>query len=104
MQKTSLLCLPNVPAVVLMATLLCASSAWAGPGERTLYAFEGGSSSGVGPFGAMIFDKSGNLYGLSNGGGSNNSGAIFKLTPSETGKWTESVIYSSWLRTLRGRT
>ncbi len=41
----------------------------------------------------MIFDDAGNLYGLS-GGGANNSGAVFKLTPSGTGSWTESVIYN----------
>lgn len=41
----------------------------------------------------MIFDSTGSLYGLA-GGGVNNAGAIFKLTPSRTGNWTESVIYS----------
>jgi len=91
-EKRSLSCVLNFP-VALIAVLLCASFAWAGPGERTIYEFPGGSS-GLEPFGTMIFDKTGSLYGLAAGGGANNAGAVFKLTPSETGSWTESVIYS----------
>jgi uncharacterized repeat protein (TIGR03803 family) len=93
MQKRnrSVLCVLNFAMTALMV-LLCASFAWAGAGERTLYAFTGGSNAAV-PYGTMIFDSTGSLYGLA-GGGANNDGAVFKFTRSGTGSWTESVIYS----------
>jgi uncharacterized repeat protein (TIGR03803 family) len=89
--KRSWLCVLNFLVAVLMV-MLCSSFAWAGPGERSLYSFAGGSN-GAYPDGGMIFDNTGSLYGVS-GGGANNDGAIFKLTPSGTGSWTESAIYS----------
>jgi uncharacterized repeat protein (TIGR03803 family) len=85
--KRSWLCLSNFLMIVL-----CVNFAWAGSGERTLYTFTGGSNADV-PSGTMIFDSTGNLYGLA-GGGVNDAGAVFKLTPSGKGSWTESVIYS----------
>lgn len=90
-RKRSVLCVLNFAMAALMV-LLCASLAWAGPRERTLYTFAGGSNGDV-PSGTLIFDSNGNLYGLS-GGGANGAGAIFQLTPSGSGSWTESVIYS----------
>ena len=45
------------------------------------------------PYGGVIFDAAGNLYGASVAGGAAGGGAVFKLTPS-AGGWTESVIYS----------
>ncbi|MFZ0770715.1 MAG: choice-of-anchor tandem repeat GloVer-containing protein [Candidatus Sulfotelmatobacter sp.] len=90
--KRSLSCLLKFPVAALITVLLCASFAWAGPGGRTIYSFPGGSNA-ANPDGSMIFDNGGSLYGVA-GGGANNAGAVFKLTPSGTGSWTESVIYS----------
>jgi uncharacterized repeat protein (TIGR03803 family) len=66
--------------------------------ESVLYSFAGGSSDGMYPYGGVTFDKSGNLYGTTVGGGSGSScgdgcGTVFKLAPSVSG-WSESVIYS----------
>ncbi len=44
-------------------------------------------------FGSLVFDASGNIYGATQGGGSQNFGTVFKLTPSG-GSWTESVLHS----------
>ena len=44
------------------------------------------------PFGGVIFDAAGNLYGLADGG-ANGGGAVYKLTPSG-GSWTLSVLYN----------
>jgi uncharacterized repeat protein (TIGR03803 family) len=77
----------------LVAVLLCANSASAGPSEKTLYSFAGGGA-GSYPYGTMIFDNTGNLYGLAGAGGVNGGPAVFKLTPSGSGSWTESLIYS----------
>jgi len=62
--------------------------------ETVLYTFcpsgDGGCTDGMSP-NAVIADKEGNLYGTTtNGGGSSNSGVVFKLDP--TG--AETVLYS----------
>ena len=58
-----------------------------------LYSFTGGAD-GANPFFAeVVFDKSGNLYGTTVGGGTNKLGAVFELMPSASG-WTETVLYS----------
>jgi uncharacterized repeat protein (TIGR03803 family) len=65
--------------------------------ETVLYNFQGGSDGGF-PYGGVIFDQSGNLYGsTSEGGGTSCSygcGLIFKLTLQSNGSWTESVLHS----------
>lgn len=43
--------------------------------------------------GSLVFDAEGNLYGATTGGGSQNYGTVFKLTPGG-GSWTESVLHS----------
>jgi uncharacterized repeat protein (TIGR03803 family) len=60
--------------------------------EKVLYEFLGGSD-GAAPFGGVIFDPAGNLYGTTAEGGSAKLGTVFKLTPS-AGSWTESVLHS----------
>jgi uncharacterized repeat protein (TIGR03803 family) len=42
----------------------------------------------------LVADAGGNLYGTTNQGGAYEVGTVFKLTPSASGAWTESVIYS----------
>lgn len=70
--------------------------------ETVLYAFTRGRD---GEFGRtpVIFDSSGNLYGMTSDGGDfrlpcQNStfgcGVVFKLTPTGQGPWTESVLYA----------
>lgn len=61
--------------------------------ETVLYSFTGGTD-GANPYYAdVIFDKAGNLYGTTVGGGANNLGVVFELTPSSDG-WTETVLHS----------
>ncbi len=59
-----------------------------------LYNFPGSPDAGE-PDAGLIFDKSGNLYGISHMGGYD-YGTVFKLSPpvSPGGAWTESVLYS----------
>ena len=62
--------------------------------ELVLYKFTGGSDGGN-PFGGLIMDSSGNLYGTTEyGGGSQNDGNVFKLAPKVGGGYTESVLYN----------
>ena len=60
--------------------------------ESLIYSFTQGGD-GQHPWGGVIFDQSGNLYGTTTYGGAYGSGAIYKLTPSGSG-WTESLLYS----------
>jgi len=58
----------------------------------TLYSFKD-QPDGASPYGGVIFDKSGNLYGTTYYAGANDVGTVYKLTHNG-GSWTESVIYS----------
>jgi len=59
--------------------------------ESTLYSFAGGLA-GAGPQGGLIFDKSGNLFGVAGGG--LDAGVVFELTPHIDGTWTEQLLYT----------
>jgi len=64
-----------------------------------LYNFTGGADGGF-PAGNLIFDAAGNLYGVTNGGGNlaactgGGCGVVFKLSPSSSGTWTETVLHT----------
>ena len=60
-----------------------------------LYSF-GSGSDGAFPFGSMIFDSKGELYGTTAYGGSSGGGTVFQLSPptSSGGSWAETVLYS----------
>jgi len=60
--------------------------------ETVLYSFTGGVD-GANPYGPVLFDSVGNLYGTTENGGAAGGGTVFKLTHSGTG-WTEAVLYS----------
>jgi len=57
-----------------------------------LYAFKD-SPDGALPYGGLIFDKAGNLYGTTYYAGLHDVGTIYKLTQIN-GSWTETVLYS----------
>jgi hypothetical protein len=72
--------------------------------ETVLYNFQG-NKDGQLPYGSLVFDKQGNLYGATYYGGGFGScnepfdhhcGTIFELSPPQKkgGKWTEKVLYS----------
>ena len=68
--------------------------------HTVLYAFAGGAD-GADPEGEVVFDKNGNLYGTTNYGGTGAAncfgspcGTIFELTPTASGPWTHTVLYS----------
>jgi uncharacterized repeat protein (TIGR02543 family) len=61
--------------------------------ETVLYSF-GNGSDGVNPYGGLIFDNSGNLYGTTVNGGANGGGTAFEVSPNGGGGWAETVLYS----------
>jgi len=67
--------------------------------EKILYQFSGGNDGGT-PFGGLLFDQAGNLFGTaSNGGfharncGNYGCGNAFKLTRGSNGVWKETVLH-----------
>jgi uncharacterized repeat protein (TIGR03803 family) len=60
--------------------------------EKILYSFQSGTD-GAYPSAGLIFDGSGNLYGVTSYGGAYSSGTVFELTP-KGGGWTETILHS----------
>jgi len=67
--------------------------------KTTLYAFQNQSDGGS-PTGDLVFDSAGNLYGTTEYGGTLGGnctygcGTVYELSPSSSGGWTETVLYS----------
>ena len=60
---------------------------------KTLYSFKG-APDGVFPYGALLFDAAGNLYGTTYYGGTSGLGTVYQLSPNGPGEWSETVLYS----------
>jgi uncharacterized repeat protein (TIGR03803 family) len=60
--------------------------------EKILYSFQAGSD-GYSPYAGLIFDRLGNGYGATTGGGTGGGGTVFELSPSGEG-WTFTLLYS----------
>ena len=73
-----------------------AEGAWT---ETVLHSFGYDSSDGAGPFGNLIIDSTGSLYGTTSQGGiygclcSSIGGTVFKLTPGSDETWTERILH-----------
>jgi len=89
--------------LIWISAFLFAASLWtparaAGASEGVLYSFQGGSD-GAFPRGPLVSDPQGNLYGVTDTGGSTNCtegcGTVFELSPPSHagGPWTETVLY-----------
>jgi uncharacterized repeat protein (TIGR03803 family) len=59
--------------------------------ESLLYSF-GSGSDGATPYGGLIFDASGNLYGTTSAGGANGYGTVFQLVAASS--WEENILYN----------
>jgi uncharacterized repeat protein (TIGR03803 family) len=74
--------------------LFLAASAWAAT-ETVLWSFNPlQGDAGFPSANALISDGSGNFYGSTTAGGTNGTGAFFKLSPNGNGGWNESVLHS----------
>lgn len=58
--------------------------------ETILYSFGTRANDGMDPYGSLIMDSAGNLYGTTGGGGSGGMGTVYKIDPAGT----ETVLYS----------
>src|SRR5438445_618245 len=64
--------------------------------ETLLYSFPGSyfGPDGDLPGGGVVIDKNGNIFGVAQAGGAYGGGAVYQLTPSGGGSYTESIIHS----------
>ncbi len=65
--------------------------------QKVIYSFKG-ETDGAAPSGTLVFDALGNLYGTTITGGNSlcngeGCGTVFKLSPSSSGAWTETILY-----------
>lgn len=61
--------------------------------ERILYSFAAQPDGEVAVT-TLLFDHAGNMYGTTNGGGTNDAGTVFELSPSGGGNYTEKILYN----------
>jgi uncharacterized repeat protein (TIGR03803 family) len=61
--------------------------------QTVLHSFAGGAD-GSTPYAPVIFDARGNLYGTTYVGGSTGLGIVYRLTPKQSGFWTESILHT----------
>lgn len=64
--------------------------------QSILYAFSFGTGDGYYPYGGVVLDGNGNLYGTTSSGGSSpyGYGTVFELAPNGSGGWMESILYN----------
>jgi uncharacterized repeat protein (TIGR03803 family) len=63
--------------------------------ETVLHSFGAFEGDGINPDAGLIFDaQKVNLYGTTYGGGANNAGTVFELSPQTGGGWIENVLHS----------
>ena len=53
----------------------------------------GAGKDGQGPYGALVMDAAGNLYGTTMGGGAFQQGTVFELSPVSGGGWSEKILH-----------
>ncbi len=53
-----------------------------------------GRNDGSNPYGGLVQDEKGNIYGTTYDGGSYDYGTVFKLSREEKGKWQETVLHT----------
>jgi hypothetical protein len=68
--------------------------------ENIIHTFVPGSGDGINPYGNLIFDSAGNLYGTTEFGGTTCTGyfcgvgTVYELSPAGGGLWTETILYN----------
>jgi len=60
---------------------------------QVLYSFPG-TPDGGGAYAGVAFDKKGDLYGTTSGGGAYQYGTVYKLKPQPSGQWSEKLLHS----------
>jgi uncharacterized repeat protein (TIGR03803 family) len=62
--------------------------------ETVIHDFWRRKGDGGGPYAGVILDRTGNLYGTTEGGGAHQAGTIYELRPVSGDRWKERILYS----------
>jgi uncharacterized repeat protein (TIGR03803 family) len=62
--------------------------------EETRHMFGSNANDGKAPYGGLIFDASGNVYGTTSSGGLNGGGTVFMVTPTSGENWPETILWN----------
>jgi uncharacterized repeat protein (TIGR03803 family) len=62
--------------------------------EEVRHNFGKSSGDGTVPYGGLVLDVSGNLYGTTYGGGAYGGGTLFQVTPSIGPNWPETILHN----------
>jgi uncharacterized repeat protein (TIGR03803 family) len=81
-----------VAVITIFAAVLSAQPSLAAT-INVLYTFAGGTD-GADPYGGLIFDSAGNLYGTTVSGGVYGGGTVFELKLNADGTYSETVLHS----------
>jgi uncharacterized repeat protein (TIGR03803 family) len=85
-------------ALFAFAALMCASAAGQN-NFKVIHSFSGYPNDGMSPVSSVVFDKAGNMYGSTPGGGNQTGcgdlgcGVVYELSPDGQGSWTETILY-----------
>ena len=86
--------------IAVFAFLSTTAPAFAASKEKVLFSFTYYGKGGYQPSGGLVVDPTGNLYGTTDWGGIYDNcnyqgcGTVFRLTRSESGKWTKTVLHN----------
>jgi uncharacterized repeat protein (TIGR03803 family) len=83
---------PNICKVIVFL-ILFVTTMWGSPKEKILHSFAN-NPRGENPYGSLVFDLSGNLYGATANGGTKQAGVVFELALQTDGHWRENVLSS----------
>jgi len=67
------------------------SGAWH---KKTIHNFTGGKDGATGSMGDLLFDAAGSIYGVTEQGGANGVGTVYKLSPLPNGGWKLTTLYA----------
>ncbi len=79
----------NVGAVYRLSPPSKAGDPWV---ETVIHSFVG--VDGSSPFGHLVVDRNGVLYGTTSGGGTNQAGTVYTLTQQSGDVWTHDILYA----------
>ena len=82
------------PRVVTCGLVFKLSPTSAGGWKETVLHYFSGGTEGAWPDASLTFDTAGNLYGVSSRGGKYAGGVVFKLSPTVSGTWQETVLHA----------
>jgi uncharacterized repeat protein (TIGR03803 family) len=84
----------------LLTFALLVSSLSIAQNYKVIHSFAGYPNDGLSPVRSVIFDKAGNMYGTTPGGGNQTGcgdlgcGVAYELAPDGRGNWTEMILYN----------